>query len=252
MESVVIDLLKDLLLPPGGIIVLALIGFILMWRAAAGGKTLLVISLVSLYLFSTPGIAGLLAASLENHAPVTEETNLGDYWQAIVVLGGGARPTSPEYGSEVPSSRTLERLRFAATLHKRTGLPLLVSGGAVSHSTQKAEAQLMSEILLQDYGIKPRWIEGNSRNTAENAVYSHSILGADGVDKVLLVTHALHMRRAELAFGRQGFAVKPAPTVFHSISEGSWGDWLPNAAALRVTRDALHEHIGYVWYLVRA
>ena len=252
MESVVIDLLKDLLLPPGGIIVLALIGFVLMWRTAAGGRTLLVISLASLYLFSTPGIAGLLAASLESHPPVTEETNLGDYWQAIVVLGGGARANSPEYDGEIPSSHTLERLRFAATLHKRTGLPLLVSGGRGTTAMQKSEAQLMSEILLEDYGIKPRWIEGDSRTTAENAIYSHSVLSADGVDKILLVTHAIHMRRAELAFGKQGFAVKPAPTIFRSGGTGSsWRDWLPDSSALLVTRNTLHEHIGYVWYLLR-
>ncbi|MDH3451350.1 MAG: YdcF family protein, partial [Gammaproteobacteria bacterium] len=142
--------------------------------------------------------------------------------------------------------------RFAATLHKRTGLPLLVSGGKTNTRKQKSEAQLMSEILLQDYGIKPRWIEGDSRSTAENAIYSHSILTADGVDKVLLVTHAMHMRRAELVFGRQGFAVKPAPTIFRSAGDWSWGDWFPSSAALSVTRYALHEHIGFVWYLLRS
>lgn len=253
MELVVIDVLKDLFLPPGGSILLGVLGFALLWRAAAMGKTLLTISILSMYLLSTPGFARLLAATLERHPPVTEETNLGDYWQAIVLLGGGSRPSTPEYGSEVPLAHTLERIRFAATLHKRTGLPLLVSGGKVFAGDGKSEAQLMSEILLQDYGIKPRWIEGDSRTTAENAIYSHSALSADGVDKVLLVTHAMHMRRAELAFGRQGFAIKPAPTIFYSRGgKASWRNWLPSASALLISRNALHEHIGFVWYLFRS
>ncbi len=253
MEQVITAILKDLFLPPGGNIVLALIGFAMLWRAAAMGRTLVLVSVLSLYAFATPAFANMLAATLEVHPPVTEKTNLGDYWQAIVVLGGGARTTSPEYGSEVPLARTLERLRFAATLHKRTGLPLLVSGGKVFPHSGKSEAQLMSEILLEDYGIKPRWIESDSRNTAQNAIYSSSVLKADAVDKILLVTHALHMRRAELAFGKQGFAIKPAPTIYRSTGgSASVRDWLPNASALLLTRDALHEHIGYVWYLLRA
>jgi uncharacterized SAM-binding protein YcdF (DUF218 family) len=252
VELAVTAVLKDLFLPPGGNILLAVVGFAFLWRAAAMGKTLLTISMLSLYLFSTPGFGSLLSATLERHPPVTAETNLGDYWQAIVVLGGGSRPSSPEYGTEVPRSRTLERIRFAATLHKRTGLPLLVSGGRVSAGTNKSEAQLMGEILLQDYGIKPRWIESDSHTTAENAIFSHSVLNADGVDKILLVTHAMHMRRAELAFGKQGFAVKPAPTIFRSVQAASLRNWLPNAEALRVTRDAFYEHIGFVWYLFRS
>jgi len=252
VELVVIAVLKDLFLPPGGNILLALIGFAMLWRAAAMGKTLLSVSMVTLYLFSTPGFASLLAGSLETHAPVTEETNLGNYWQAIVLLGGGIQPNSPEYGGDVPRSRTLERVRFAATLHKRTGLPLLVSGGRDSADSKQSEAQVMSEILLEDYGIRPRWIEGDSRTTAENAIYSHSVLSSDGVDKILLVTHAMHMRRAELAFGKQGFAVKPAPTIFHSVINSSWRNWLPSAPALAISRDALHEYIGYVWYLFRS
>ncbi len=184
MELVVIAVLKDLFLPPGGNLLLALIGFAMLWRAATMGKTLLAVSTVTLYLFSTPGVASLLAASLETHPPVTEETILGDYWQAIVVLGGGTLGKSPEYGTEVPRSRTLERVRFAATLHKRTGLPLLVSGGRDGAISEKSEAQVMSEILLQDYGIRPQWIEGDSRTTAENAIYSRSVLNADGVDKI--------------------------------------------------------------------
>ena len=252
MELVVTAVLKDLFLPPGGNILLAVVGFAFLWRAAAMGKTLLTISMLTMYLFSTPGFASLLSASLEQHPPVTEETNLGDYWQAIVVLGGGMSSVSPEYGTEVPHSRTLERIRFAATLHRRTGLPLMVSGGRTGAGTEKSEAQLMGEILLQDYGIKPRWIEGNSRTTAENAIFSHSVLNADRVDKILLVTHAIHMRRAELAFGKQGFAVKPAPTIFRSLGGASWRNWLPSAGALRVTRDAFYEHIGFVWYLFRS
>ena len=100
--------------------------------------SLLSVSVVSLYLFSIPAVSRALAATLEVHEPVTKETNLGEFWQAIVVLGGGITSVRPEYGSEVPKARTLERVRFAVNLHKQTGLPILVSGGVLVKSLKSS------------------------------------------------------------------------------------------------------------------
>lgn len=250
MEHVATFVITSLLLPPGLNVLLSVLGVLLLWRSAGTGKALIILSLVSLYVFSIPATGRLLLAPLERYEPITRETNLGGYYQAIVVLGGGRTRVMPEYGSEVPSANTLERVRFAVRLHKQTGLPILVSGGRAS-GEGKSEAQTMTEVMVEDYGIRPRWVESDSRNTAGNARYSKSVLQSDGIDKVLLVTHASHMRRAEYAFRNQDFNVKPAPTIYRAGGTPSWSDWMPSALGLALCWEALHEHVGYAWYLVR-
>ena len=46
-----------------------------------------------------------------------------------MILGGGLRRSAPEYGGDTLGRLTLERLRYGAMLAKRTGLPVMVSGG---------------------------------------------------------------------------------------------------------------------------
>ena len=72
-----------------------------------------------------------------------------------------------------------------------------------------------------------------------------------GVDRVLLVTHSWHMRRAILAFEAHGFQVVPAPTMFHGVPPEGLDGWTPSAKALRHTSWALHEWIGRLYYSTR-
>jgi uncharacterized SAM-binding protein YcdF (DUF218 family) len=56
--------------------------------------------------------------------------------------------------------------------------------------------------LLSELGV-PRdaiLLEPSSRNTYQNAVNTRAILEVQGIDRVLLVTSAFHMRRAVAAF----------------------------------------------------
>ena len=95
-----------------------------------------------------------------------------------------------------------------------------------------------------------RWRETQSRDTADNARMSKQILNAAGIQRIVLVTQAFHMPRAQRMFEAVGFTVLPAPTDFKSRNDNrlTAADWLPQAKALHNTYYALHEWLGIAWF----
>lgn len=249
VEIAVIRVVEALLLPPGSPLILAAVSLLLWQRAHRTAKALLIAEFLLLYLASIPFTASTLLALLETYPPVSMTKPAEDGPQAIVVLGGGRYYRGPEYGVDTVSRFTLERLRYAARLHRRTGLPVLVSGGN-RYAERLPEAVLMQDTLEQDFLVPVAWGEGRSRTTRENAQYSQPILSHAGINRIYLVTHAWHMPRAAASFRAVGLEVFPAPTGFTTSSplERGPGAWLPNSKSLANTNLALHEILGRLWY----
>jgi uncharacterized SAM-binding protein YcdF (DUF218 family) len=109
----------------------------------------------------------------------------------------------------------------------------------------------MAAALREDFGVPVKWVEGRSRDTGENAAFSAALLRADGVNRILLVTDAMHMPRARTAFERAGLDVVSAPTIFFSRQPLPWYAWVPSAEGMRRSWYAIYELIGIVWYKVR-
>jgi uncharacterized SAM-binding protein YcdF (DUF218 family) len=168
--------------------------------------------------------------------------------QAIVILGGGRQRNAPEYEDhDVPYSSSLARLRYGAHLQRRTGLPVLVSGGKPDGAAE-SEAQLMARALREDFSVPVRWVESDSDNTAQNAFHSAIQLRQAGIGHILLVTDAVHMPRAYQVFTRAGLQVSAAPTNYLARGPLKAIDFVPNAVALRDSSYALHEWLGLLWY----
>jgi uncharacterized SAM-binding protein YcdF (DUF218 family) len=85
-------------------------------------------------------------------------------------------------------------------------------------------------------------LEEDSRNTRENARFTAQRLRPGS--RILLVTSALHMRRAAALFESQGFLVTPAPTDHEARTRFSTVDWLPDAEALDGSARAFKEILG--------
>ncbi len=169
---------------------------------------------------------------------------------AIVILSAGRRDYAPEFGEETVDQLSLERVRYAAFVARRTGLPVLVSGGATGGKVPLA--RLLADTLSKDYGIKARWLEDRSRDTAENAIDSAALLKRDGITHIILVTHSWHMRRARAAFAANGMDVTPAPTGFYRPPLNNiFSVLIPAMSALRMSGYAIHEIVGNVWYAAR-
>jgi len=248
MEWLITNAIAAFLMPPGSLLLAAALGALVALRRPRLGRALIALALVSIWILSTPFVSGALVRSLE---PAPGDPLADRSGQAIVVLGGGTYFSAPEYGGQDTVSRhTLVRLRYARYLHQALKKPLLVTGGApLGNAT--SEAQQMKQVLENDFQVPVQWAEPGSNNTLENARLSRRLLGAAGVRRIYLVTHAWHMPRARLVFESAGFAVIPAPTAFSTRFKTTLLDFLPNAAALYDSRIFFHEAIGLGWYHLR-
>ncbi len=233
-------LLAALILPPAGPLLLAALGLLLARRRPRLGRGLAWLAVAALWLLSTAAVTEPLLRALEETPPL--DLAQAKDAQAIVVLGAGSYFDAPEYGGDTVSPMSLERLRYAARLARETGLPLLTSGGAPFGGVP--EGRSMAEALERDFGVKARWVEERSFDTRENATNSAVILGRAGVARVLLVTHAWHMRRARAAFAETGLETIAAATGYTTAGPFNPVDLLPSAAGLAHGRLALHELLG--------
>ena len=244
------NLLAAFLLPPLSLVLLACLGWWLARRFRFAGNTIIVTAIALLLVLSTGAGSRLLVAPLENRSlPVPNPKMVNA--QAIVILGGGRSFAAPEDGDrDQPSTQTLARLRHGARLHRLTGLPVLVSGGAPDRGGE-SEAVVMARALREDFQIPVRWIEDTSENTAQNAAHAATLLQEAGIHRVLLVTDAIHMPRAMQIFSKTGLTVMSAATDFRSRKPLSAADFIPSAGPLQSSHYALHEWIGMVWYRLR-
>ncbi len=251
--------LSALMLPPLGLAWLALLALLLglAWRRvrmAAGVVACL--ALAGLLVLSTPWAASGLIDSLERRAgpgldrdAARQLARAGQGPRAVVVLGGGIRSDSRDaFGPQVPRARTLERLRAAAAIGRWSGLPVAVSGGSPL-GAPRPEAQVMAEVLAADLATRPRWVETDSLDTASNARHMARILGASGIGRVILVTHAYHMPRARAVFEAVGLQVDAAPIGFlagRGVPQPL--AFVPSVRGLQLASLAMHEWIGIAWY----
>ena len=249
---------RDLILPPTSLFFVIGLG-VALWRWwPRTGRILAGGGLAALAILSSNAGAGFFVRPLEAMTtPLLAPESAGA--QAIVVLAAGRLQDAPEYGErDIPDYIALARLRYAAHLQRRTGLPLLVSGGNGSSGADPkpedrayTKADAMATALREDFGVPVKWVEGNSRDTGENASYSAAMLGKDGVKRVLLVTDAMHMARARSVFQRAGLEVVDAPTMFFSDQARGIRAWLPSAEGMRRSWYAVYELLGLTWYRLR-
>ncbi len=224
-------------------------------------RVCLILALVILWLGSNRWVAMSLSRSLEwRYLPLDPMPRA----EAIVILGGGTDPL--EYPrTNVEGNGAVDRILYGAQLyHQGLSDHILVSGGRVdwkgSGSTPANEmATLLEHLEVPEETI---WLETNSRNTYENALYSRQILTEKGIDRILLITSALHMPRSVRLFESQGFEVIPAPTDY-SVTFEDWDrikeasleiqilNLFPSADNLSSVTSALKEYLGILFYLLQ-
>jgi len=244
---------RDWVLPPASLFVLFALGFFIRKKFPRLSQTCCVGAVLALYAMSTDLGACLLGNPLEKlEAPLASTQHTGA--QAIVVLTAGRVVQAPEYGKQdIPDYIALARMRYTSRLHKESMLPVLVSGGLgkpLGYSASLAEG--MARGLNDDFSTPVKWMETESANTAENAAFSAKILLPAGVHKILLITDAMHMRRAKLAFQQQGLQVVPAPTMFLNTYDLRWTSLTPGVGNLRRSHYAIYEWLGLLWYRLQS
>lgn len=238
------QLVKVLVLPPAGPLLVALVGLAVTGKHPRQGRALVFAGLMALTLLSMPVVGGFLVRFLDR-SPALDLAHPGNA-QAIVILSGGTRAYASEYGGPTLRAITLERVRYGARVARVTGLPVLVSGGSVGD--EPPEALLMRNVLINEYGVPVRWVETRSRNTHENAVKSAAILKASGVTRVILVGHSFDFPRTRLEFEAAGIGVTAAPIDIPPAKPTEFGDFWPSARGLQLSYYACYEILANVLY----
>jgi uncharacterized SAM-binding protein YcdF (DUF218 family) len=248
-------LLPIFLYPLGAGILFGFLALLLLtigFRKSAG--VLLAVVLAGLWLTSTPVFANWLTLQLEDRYARLPFESLPTS-DAIILLGGVLSETTTA-DSGFNAGDAVDRVLDASrAFHARKAPRIVISAGNLPwEASGRAEAALIADFLVELAVPRSSLIlEGESRNTHQNAVNTAALFKEHGWRRGLLITSAIHMPRAAAAFESAGVEVDPMPSDFQSglpLFE-TLLDFLPDAGALAATSLAMKEIIGLRYYQYR-
>lgn len=241
-----------MVLPPFLNLIIGFVGLLILTRYPRLGRSLIAVSLLSIYLMSTALVSSGLSTLGDIYGPA--DLARAAQCQAIVILSGGTNEYAPEYNEGQTSGiSSLVRVRYGVKLARELDLPILVTGGIGFGADREArlpEAELMAIAMREQFQLPPKWVETQSRNTYENGTLSKQVLAAEGINNIALVTQSFHMRRSVEVFVGLGFNVVPAPTDFYSflVNPYSIQSYIPKINNFQVSASVMSETIGRFWY----
>lgn len=182
----------------------------LAWGGAAFAATL------ALTLFP---LGDLLLAPLERQYPARPALTSVD---GIIVLGGAERTGVWRRWGGVQTDEGGERFTEAVMLSRRFPQALLIFTGGeagLGYAGDTSGPSQVARLIWTELGVDPARIvtEERSRNTVENAHFTHDLIQPGPDQHYVLVTSAFHMPRAVASFARAGWGnVTPWPVDFRS------------------------------------
>jgi uncharacterized SAM-binding protein YcdF (DUF218 family) len=230
--------------------VTALLIWTLLTKDIRRKRKLLIITFCVFYFFSNSFILDEFFRAYE--MPAVKESELPGKYDAAIVLGGMV--AYDHVLVRIQFDRAIDRLMQAITLYKEGKVrKIFLSGGSGSI----LEKDILEGFLLKDYLIKlgipdtSIVVEGHSKNTRENALFSKPIL--DSLNKngrYLLITSAFHMPRAMRCFQKVGINVTPYSVDRYSGPRKFVFDhcFIPATGALDGWNVLFHEWIGLITY----
>jgi uncharacterized SAM-binding protein YcdF (DUF218 family) len=240
------NLVGDALMPYALALFALLAGVSLLWikRRTGLGRLLVTLAALTFLVAGCDPVAKRLVGSLENEfVPIEDTADLaGIQW--IVVLGGGHAADATLPPTTRLNSAALSRLTEGIRLQRQLpGSRILFSG----YTSRISHARVMAEAAIA-LGVDPSLIEleERTRDTEDEA----RLIGARlAGQRFVLVTSAVHMRRAVSLFRSEGADFVPAPADYASRS-GPIGfrTWIfPSWDALGATERMAHEYLGIAW-----
>ena len=225
-------------------------------RTALG---LFAFAVIWLWGWSTPIVSYALDRSLSSRYAFQPAETLPAA-DAIVLLGGGYHP-NPRAPSHPDMDATVDRIWHAARLYQAGKAPVIVVSAGHRWGRWRPDRPKPADAaraLLLSLGVPDSAIviEGRSRTTRQNALYTAEIAAERGIREVLLTTSAWHMPRAEATFRRVELTVIPAATDYLPrslrLSRASGLLWfIPTVGGLSVSSRSLREYLGLLVYRAR-
>jgi len=188
--------------------------------------------------------------------PAVLISELDDDYDLAVVLGG-TTDVEREPKDRLFFHKGADRVTHALNLyHAGKVKKILFTGG----NARLFEDPLRDNSPIYDFyvmcGVAPEdiLIENSSRNTRENALFVKDMLEKkESSRKVILITSAFHMRRAEGCFRKVGLEVSGFSTDFYSaLPKDRFGfdGFIPSPSVLSDWNFLIKEWIGYIAYKI--
>lgn len=177
-----------------------------------------------------------------------------DHVDGIIVLGGGEDAHSSAFWGQMQFNEGGERYMAALALAMRfPEARLLFTGGSGAlrdlAGAETSEADIAGR-FFRDQGVAAErlLLEGQSRNTAENARLSMALAKPNPGDTWVLVTSAFHMPRAIRSFEASGWTgLVPWPVDYRTsaFADGVGWNLMRN---MQVLNTAIREKVGQIAY----
>jgi uncharacterized SAM-binding protein YcdF (DUF218 family) len=191
--------------------------------------------------------AGSLEWQLPHHAHHEQEA------EAIVVLSGWVLPPDEVRAEPELGASTLYRCLKAAELYRVHGpCTIVLCGGHLPPDAEFAFGDVMHDFMLtQNIPDSDLLVEDRSTTTHENAVEAGLLLQERHIEKVILVTDAMHLPRAAACFRAQGIDAIPVGCQYRSAGfQWRFEAFIPNAKSAAVVANATHDWVGLIWYWI--
>ena len=213
----------------------------------------IVVALVLLWAASTPIVSNLLMCAVEDWR-VRQVTSDAPNADAIVVLSLSIRAVPDDATSF--EFDNFDRFLGGFDLYKAGKAPRLIFTGG--WSAWKPDMPLIGDVLIaraRDFGVPASALSTTSKasNTEQEAAGVAELLGVEKsptAPRILLVTSAYHISRAEMLFRRAGLEVIPFPVDFQTKLGMTPRSFIPSGGTLQQTDTALKEIYGRVYYWI--
>ena len=206
------------------------------------------IGVIVLILSSLPIISNKFIAYLEKDYQPIEIADVENV-DAIVVLSGMIRVIGDEENLKYEFTDSVDRFFAGLDLFNNNKSPILIlTRGKMPWSIGIAEGEYLKELAIK-YGVSEENIilTDEVQNTDQEAKAIKEILTEDA--KIILVTSAFHMPRAEKVFKAANINLIPYPVDFqNSKSKTTMMDFIPSAGSLFDTSHFVREMIGRLYY----
>ena len=242
-------ILPTFVLPIMLVIIVILIGLI------KNKKKLIYIAIGVLYVLSTPIFSNSFFKLVEGsgHDDYRKPISAIDSADAIVVLSGMLEINEVEDSTYIEWGDPDRFFGGVALFKAGKAQKLVFTGGKMPwDKAKKTEGEVLKEYAISN-GIPSEKIlvTKDVENTADEAVAVKELISPS--KRIILVTSAFHMYRAQRLFEKQGFIVIPYKVDYKASGNNqvTFIDFLPSTGNLGLTETGMREVIGRLFYLVK-
>ena len=226
-----------------------LVMVLITWGIVFRSRIASVLAVSILIICSLPIFSNKLITYLENEY-ILSDASSAKTADAIVVLSGMVRTINGKNGLSYEWGEASDRIFAGIELIKKNKAPIMIlTGGKLPWSVGKPEGEYLRDVAIK-YGVpnKNILLTENVENTDQEAKAVGKLLNKTS-PKIILVTSAFHMPRAQKVFEAVGINIEPFAVDFLSGADKyTIMNFIPSAGALNQTSFFIRELIGRLYY----